>query len=58
MVDLHISWLEFLQEEIFVEKLLKPLDISFTKFWIHTIKDDDKRNKMIQDLIKIIADKV
>jgi hypothetical protein len=45
--DLQIKWLEFLIQEVFVEKKLLDLASSLTRFWIHTIKDNGKRIEII-----------
>ena len=43
----QIRFLEFLLREIFYEKKLRELRKSFCSFWIHTIKNDDKRKDLI-----------
>ena len=54
MEDYQIGWLEFLMSEIFIEKKLNDLAESFTLYWIHTIKSDEKRKQFIDQVINII----
>ena len=50
----QIGFLEFLIFEIFETKELIPLAASLTKFWIHTIKNDDKRRELIEKTKSLI----
>lgn len=50
----QLSWLRFLLDEIFVEKKLIELADSFTRYWIHTVKDDVKRDSLKQEVKNLI----
>ena len=54
----QIGFLNFLIYEIFETMELNSLAMSLTKFWIHTIKDDVKRNEMIQRTKELIENKL
>lgn len=55
MEEFQLDWLRFLMNEIFIEKKLYELAESFTLYWIHTIKSDEKRKQFIDKLINIIS---
>lgn len=56
MEKYQIGWLEFLIDEILVEKKLIRLAESLTKFWIHTVRDDTKRERLIQKIMSVIGE--
>jgi hypothetical protein len=58
MDDYQFKFLEFLINEIFENMELHSLATSFTKYWIHTIKNDEKRNFLINKTKKLIEDKM
>ena len=50
----QIGFLEFLIHETFETFELFQLAPSLTRFWIHTIKDDSKRENIIEKCQKLI----
>ncbi len=50
-----MGFLEFLIHEVLETKELISLGPSLTRFWIHTIKNDDKRKEAIQNA-KVLMD--
>lgn len=53
----QIALLCFLREEIFLEKELAHLATSFCKYFIHTVKDDQKRKDLIEET-KLIIERI
>ena len=49
----QLSWIRFLIKEIFIEKELSNLANSMANFWVHTVKDDELRNKLIEEIEQI-----
>jgi len=45
---------EFLYREIFIERSLKPLAATFCLYWVHTIKSEQTRMKIIQTTVETI----
>ena len=58
MDTFQIKFLEFLIYEIFDSMELNSLAFSLTKYWIHTVKNNDKRNEIIEKTKKLIANKI
>jgi hypothetical protein len=56
MDNYQFKFLEFLIDEIFESMELHSLAPSLTKYWIHTIKNDEKRNFLINKTKKLIED--
>ncbi|CAF0766770.1 unnamed protein product [Brachionus calyciflorus] len=53
--EYQIEWIKFLIEESFVNQELSDLDRSITQFYVHTIKNDEKRHEIIKQIeLKII----
>jgi hypothetical protein len=44
------GFLQFLIDEIFIEKKLERLADSMTRFWIHSLKNDDVREELIEKI--------
>ncbi len=53
--DLQFAIVKFLSEEVFREKILISCDDSLTRFWVHTIKDENKRNTAISYIYSLIC---
>jgi hypothetical protein len=51
----QMEFIRFLAHEIFVKEELDRLAPSFKRFWIHTIKDDQKRQRMIEYVKNLIS---
>jgi hypothetical protein len=54
----QIGWIEFLVNEIFVDGELSVLDSSMANFWVHTIRNDVKRNEMINNIENLAINKL
>ena len=54
----QIGFINFMLEEVFETKLLEVLGDSLTRYWIHTVKDDYKRKKLIERAKYLITETI
>lgn len=55
MEEHQIAFLQFLLQEIFETQELKSLRKSYCSFWVHTIKNDRKRDLLLENVKKAIT---
>ena len=53
--DYQYEFIKFLSDEVFKEKKLISCDDSLTRYWVHTIKDENKRNDAISYIETLIG---